>query len=240
LASLSSVKTCQDKISLSAHINVDFPINAFETIFNFSSGNCHFIQASSSEMYSGFSDLRINEETMLNPVSIYGTHKAQVHTFLGNVRKANAALTSSLVLFNNESSIRPETFVSKRIIKQLIELNYGTRTSLVVGNPSIRRDWNHPYDTALAIIKIIDTKSNGDFVIGSGELHSIEDFYTEAASLLGLGKFEVVQDASLFRAQDNDGLSADASKAHEILGWEPSYNFHSIIQEMVNAELNVC
>lgn len=239
LASISSVAFCEQNPELSKFVNLDIPLAILEFIKNGGIGDCLFIQASSSEMYSGESNQRISESTELNPRSIYGKHKAEVHQSLAWYRDSYKVRTSGLVLFNNESKLRDERFASKRIVRDLVRIRKGLMSEFRMGNNYVLRDWNHPSDTIRAIELIVKSGRADNFVIGSGELHSIREFIEVAADLLeiDLSALTSVNDPYLARSFENHGLSANSAKIRRELGWSPRYAFKDIVQEIVFNEL---
>ena len=239
LASISSVAFCEQNPKLSKSMNLDFPLAILDFIKSGVIGNCLFIQASSSEMYTGVSKQKISELTELNPRSVYGKHKAKVHQSLDTYRDLYGVRASGLVLFNNESKLRDDRFASKRIVRDLVRIKKGLLSEFRMGNDYVLRDWNHPADTSRAIELIIRNGRFENFVIGSGELHSVRELIEVAANLLeiDLSALTIVKDPQLARSFENHGLSADSSKIRRELGWSPRYTFREIVEEIVLNEL---
>ena len=239
LASISSVASCEKNPELSKSINLDLPLAILDFIKSGVIGNCLFIQASSSEMYTGVSKQQISELTEINPRSVYGKHKAKVHQSLDTYRDLYGVRASGLVLFNNESKLRDDRFASKRIVRDLVRIKKGLLGEFRMGNDYVLRDWNHPTDTSRAIELIIRNGRVENFVIGSGELHSVRELIEVAANLLeiDLSALTIVKDPQLARSLENHGLSADSSKIRRELGWSPRYTFREIVEEIVLNEL---
>jgi GDPmannose 4,6-dehydratase len=239
LASLSSVALCEKNPELSRRINLELPSSILEMIARGQVGDCTFIQASSSEMYAGTSHQIVSELSKLNPKSIYGIHKAEVHQKLAQYRDSNVVRALGTILFNNESKLRDEKFASKRIIKDLVKIKFGLSDEFRLGSDFVLRDWNHPTDTAQAISLIITKGIVEDFVIGSGVLHSVRDLIEEAANLLQLDwtQINLIRDPDLVRPFENHGLVADPSKIIRTLGWRAKYRFKDIVNELVQNEL---
>lgn len=239
LASMSSVALCETNPTLSKSVNLDFPVSVLEFIKTGVLGDCLFIQASSSEMFAGESHQIISETSRVNPRSVYGKHKAEVHLRLGEYRDLRTVRASSVVLFNNESKLRDDRFASKRIISDLVKLKLKRLESFRLGNDFVMRDWNHPSDTSKALRMIIKNGRADDYVVGSGELHSIRELIDVAANFLQLDltKIPTVRDLNLARSFENHGLVANSSKIRDGLGWIPNYTFKDIVEEMVISEL---
>lgn len=239
LASLSSVAACEKNPKLSKKINSCFPLEILDFLESMSSLDCHFIQASSSEMFAGFREIIINEETTINPVSIYGKHKSEVHLKIQSIQESRKLRASSVILFNNESFRRPDSFATKKIVKGLVAVKLKQIDELRIGNSFVSRDWNHPCDTSEALRLIIEGATSTNYVVGSGEVHSIKDFVSMSATLLGLSEdsFNLISDPAFQRQNENHGLYADSSKIRAELGWKPSLSFAEIVQEIVQSEL---
>ena len=239
LASVSSVALCETNPTLSKSVNLDFPLSILEFIKMGVLGDCHFIQASSSEMFAGKSNQIISELSPVNPRSVYGKHKAEVHLRLNEYRDLHSVRASSVVLFNNESKLRDERFASKRIISDLVRLKLRLLESFRLGNDFVMRDWNHPSDTSQALRMIIESGRADDYVVGSGELHSIRELIEVAANFLqlDLSKIPIVKDLNLARSFENHGLVANSSRIRDWFGWIPNYTFKEIVEEMVLSEL---
>ena len=240
LSSMSSVSECAAQPTLSEEINFLAVVNLTKIIKahqDVAEKAIHFIQASSSEMYAGLgSDVLINEYSKLAPLSVYGRHKAMAHEYLDSI--ATGIPITQAILFNHESSRRPEKFVSQKIIKNVVELYLGKITQVPFGNMKTRRDWSFAGDIAQALSEILKLSSTGSFVIGSGVLHSVEDFFLKACNLMGIpnGLDFTHQDSTLIRKVENDGLIADTTKARAKLKWEPKFQFGEIVHEMLKSK----
>ena len=240
LSSLSSVSECDAHPTLSEEVNFLAVVNMTKIISahqDLAEKQIHFIQASSSEMYAGLgSDVFINEHSNLAPLSVYGRHKAMTHEYLDSI--ASEFPITQAILFNHESSKRPEKFVSQKIIKSVVDLYQGKISRVPFGNLRTRRDWSFAGDVAQALSQIIKLDSAGSFVIGSGVLHSVEDFFLAACDLIGIpdGLDFAYQDSTLVRKVENDGLIADTTKARAELQWRPEFQFREIVLEMLKSK----
>jgi GDPmannose 4,6-dehydratase len=196
-----------------------------------------FFQASSSEMF-GSTPPPQNEASPFHPRSPYAVAKLYAHWATLNYREAYGMKNRTGILFNHESPRRGETFVTRKIAMAIPRLLKGDQRFLYLGNLAARRDWGHAHEYIEAIYRIVQHPQADDFVIGTGEDHSVEEFLEEAFRLVGLGWEEYVRiDSRYYRPSEVDVLRADASKAERILGWRPKVTFKNLVREMVAAEL---
>lgn len=239
LASMSSVWQCSANPEGSARINKDFPMEILRQLESNQLPFFRLIQASSSEMFSESRNAVIDETTDLNPGSIYGHHKAVVHQKILDMQRAKHPGIASIVLFNNESPLRSDAFVSKKIVKSLIDISFGKASSVSLGNLQAKRDWCHPSDTSVAIMKASLIKEDFNFVVGTGKLHSVSEFCEAVGELLNIKCVlnYIHIDAKLLRKSENSGLAANSSLIQSKLSWFPKYEFRDIVTEMVNFEL---
>ena len=197
-------------------------------------------QAGSSEMFGKVQTIPQNEKTPFYPRSPYGCAKVYAF-FLGRVyRESYGMKIYNGILFNHESPRRGELFVTKKVVKAAIEIKQGKRTKLTLGNLSSKRDWGYSRDYMEAIYQFVTTQEPTDFVIATGETHSVEEFVAETFEYLGLGDWKqyVNFDDNLKRPAEVDLLIGDASKAKELIGWEPKVKFKELIKIMVDSELD--
>ncbi len=199
--------------------------------------DCRFYQASSSEMF-GASTPPQNEHTPFHPRSPYAVAKAYAHWATINYRESYDLHASTGILFNHESPRRGETFVTRKIAMAIPRLLTGTQDYLYLGNLEARRDWGHARDYMRAVHMIVQHPHPDDWVIGTGEDHSVAEFVIEAFSLVNLDPERYVRvDPRYFRPAEVDVLCADATKATEQLGWKPEVTFRELVREMVHAEM---
>ena len=211
-------------------------------------------QASTSEMF-GSTQPPQNEESSFAPVSPYGEakHKAHVDYVVG-YRTNHGMHISSGILFNHESPRRGEHFVTRKITKSLAKIKLGMQDVFELGNLDARRDWGFAGDYVEAMWRMVQEDSPGDYVIATGEMHTVREFLTEAAraiemplSFEGTGIDEVAKDASgrvmlrinpkYYRPVEVHALQGDASKAERILGWKPTTTFAQLVTMMAQADL---
>ncbi len=214
-----------------------------------------FYQASSSEMFGLVRESPQNEATPFHPRSPYGVAKLYAHWITINYREAYGLYACSGILFNHESPIRGETFVSRKITRGLSRISAGLQNCLYLGNLEARRDWGHARDYVEAQWLMLQQESPRDYVIATGRQHSVRDFVEQAASLLDMriewrgsgpeeigvnrktGNTVVRIDPRYFRPAEVDTLLGDASRARAELGWEPRVSFEELVREMVDADL---
>ncbi len=201
--------------------------------------SCRFYQASSSEMY-GSTPPPQNEETALHPRSPYACAKVLAHNITVNYRESYSMHASCGILFNHESPRRGETFVTRKITRAVAHIKCGIQSKLYLGNLDARRDWGYAPDYVRAMWMMLQQEKPDDYVIGTGEAHSVREFVEAAFGHVGLDWQEFVEvDPRYFRPAEVDYLMADASKARRILGWEPSVGFQYLVRLMVDADCAV-
>jgi GDPmannose 4,6-dehydratase len=196
-----------------------------------------FYQAGSSEMFGNNvdSDGFQRESTNMEPVSPYGISKLFAHNMVKHYRDAYGIFASNGILYNHESSRRGLSFVTMKIVNGALNILAGKQDKLHLGNLNSHRDWSHSKDMVRGMWMMLQHKEPDDFVLSSGETHSVEEFCR-----LVFGRFnmkyrdKIVIDESLFRPQELFYLKGDCSKAREILGWYPEYDFDGLIDEMID------
>jgi GDPmannose 4,6-dehydratase len=197
----------------------------------------HFYQASSSEMF-GASPPPQSEGTAFHPRSPYAVAKVAAFWITVNYRESYGMHASNGILFNHESERRGETFVTRKITRALAAIHLGLQDKLFLGNLDARRDWGYAPDFTDAMWRMLQQDEPDDYVIATGESHSVRDFLDEAAAHLGLewhGHVEI--DPKYYRPAEVDALCGDASKAREKLGWEPTVTFKELVRIMVDADV---
>jgi GDPmannose 4,6-dehydratase len=196
-----------------------------------------FYQASSSEMFgiSVDSDKFQRETTPMNPTSPYGCAKVAAYNLVRHYRRAYGLHACNGILFNHESPRRGANFVTQKVCKQAVEIKFGMRDKLELGNIDSYRDWGHSYDYVRAMWKIVNHVQPDDFVIATGVTHSVRDMCDVVFSYLGMNYRDyVVQNAAYMRPEELPYLRGDSTKARNVLGWETSYSFEGIMKEMVD------
>ena len=200
---------------------------------------CKFYQASSSEMY-GSAKPPQNESTPFEPQSPYAAAKVYAYWVTKNYRQGYNMFATNGILFNHESPRRGETFVTRKITRGLAAIKAGKATKLYLGNLDARRDWGYAADYVAAMWKMLQYNRPDDFVVGTGESHSVRDFLDEAFGYLDMDWSEYVRiDTKYFRPTEVDHLRADPKKAIDQLGWEPRVLFRDLVRIMVDADLEL-
>lgn len=237
LASISSVMACEAKPDFAKKVNEQTPIEIMKLLRKPRFETTRFIQASSSEMYSSSAERYISELTPLAPNNEYGRQKANVHSFVLQEKKQNPNL-SSIILFNHESPLRSQAFVSKKIVTAVHLISQGKQLKLSLGNLMSTRDWGFAGDYMSAIALHIKDNRNENYVIASGQLNSIEDFCQLAFAQVGISNFLdfIEVDAGLIRVNDSIGLRGNSEKIYNYLEWKPRYSFASLVNGLVIAE----
>ncbi|HVE77642.1 MAG TPA: GDP-mannose 4,6-dehydratase [Gemmatimonadaceae bacterium] len=197
-----------------------------------------FYQASSSEMF-GAAPAPQNEGTLFHPRSPYGVAKVFAHHITVNYREAYGLPACCGILFNHESPRRGENFVTRKITRGLARIRLGLQRELALGNLEARRDWGFAGDYVDAMWRMLQQDEPDDFVIATGQTHSIRELLDAAFKRVGIEDWEkyVEQDPRFFRPAEVDLLIGDASKAKDKLGWIPTMAFEQLIESMVDADL---
>lgn len=197
-----------------------------------------FYQASSSEMF-GSSSPPQNELTVFKPRSPYGCSKVFAYHTTVNYREAYDLFAVNGILFNHESPRRGETFVTRKITKGIANILAGKQDKLYLGNLDAKRDWGYALEYMEAAWLMMQQDKPDDFVIATGESHSVKDFVEEAFKSVNLDWKKYVEiDSRYFRPTEVDSLIGDASKARNILKWEPKTKFKDLVKIMVEADIN--
>jgi len=198
-----------------------------------------FYQASSSEMF-GAAKPPQNEDTPFVPRSPYAAAKLYAYWMAKNYREGYGMFTVNGILFNHESPRRGETFVTRKITRALAAIRAGKQSILYLGNLDSKRDWGYAPEYLEAMHLILQQEEPNDYVIGTGESHSIREFLDEAFGYVGMNWHDYVQiDPRYFRPTEVDYLMADPSKAKKLLGWSPRIKFHELVRIMVDADLEL-
>ncbi len=242
LAAQSHVRVSFDEPEYTADIDALGPLRLLDAIREYrerSGGNPRFYQAGSSEMF-GNAPPPQNEATPFEPRSPYGISKLAAHWYAVNYREAYGLWIANGILFNHESPRRGETFVSRKITRAAARIKLGLQENLYLGNVDARRDWGFARDYVEAMWLMLQHERAGDYVIATGESHSVRDLLNQAFGCLDLDwQHHVRIDPRYERPTEVHHLEGDASKATAELGWRPTVSFASLIKMMVDADLEL-
>ncbi|MBA3374372.1 MAG: GDP-mannose 4,6-dehydratase [Actinobacteria bacterium] len=198
-----------------------------------------FYQASSSEIFGESREVPQTEETPLAPVTPYGVAKAYGHFITRSYRRRYGLFASSGILYNHESPRRPLDFVTRKVSHAAAAISLGLKSELLLGNLDARRDWGYAGDYVRAMWLVLQQEEADDFVIASGETHSVRELAAAAFSHVGLDWEDYVRvDDTLIRGNaELYDIVGDASKARERLGWSPRVDFESLVELLVDADI---
>lgn len=257
LAALSHVHASFDLPEVTANINALGPLRLLEILRQMDVGHdVKFYQASSSEMF-GSTSAPQNEETTFAPCSPYGAAKLYAYWTVKNYREAYGLYGVNGILFNHESAIRGEEFVTRKITKAVCDIEAGLRDYISLGNLDSQRDWGHAKDYMEGAWMMLQQDVPQDYVLASGQSHSVRDFVERAFSHIGrqivwknegineqgfdkiTGDVLIKIDPQLFRPTEVHHLLGDASKAQKELGWSPKISFDNMIAEMIEVDRSV-
>ena len=214
-----------------------------------------FYQASTSELYGLAQQVPQSETTPFYPRSPYGAAKLYAYWMTVNYREAYGIHASNGILFNHESPLRGETFVTRKITRAVAAIELGLQSKVILGNLDAKRDWGHARDYVEGMWRIVQHDVGDDFVLATGVAHSVRDFVSRAFARTGrmivwsgkgvdeigkdkkTGEILVELSARYFRPTEVDHLVGDASKAKDILGWSHSVSFDELVDEMVDADI---
>jgi GDPmannose 4,6-dehydratase len=216
-----------------------------------------FYQASTSELYGKIQETPQKETTPFYPRSPYAVAKLYAYWITVNYREAYRMHASNGILFNHESPIRGETFVTRKITRAVANIHIGVQKTLFIGNLDSKRDWGHARDYVEGMWRILQQETPGDYVLATGESHSVREFVELAFSKVGrtiqwqgeginevgidvvTGDALVKIDSRYFRPTEVDLLLGDPSKAHRALGWKHTITFPELVSEMLNSDLEL-
>lgn len=251
LGAQSHVKVSFDVPEATADINAMGTLRLLEAIRNIGlAETVRFYQAGSSEMF-GNALAPQNEHTPFAPLSPYATSKLAAHFYVRNYRESYGLHASNGILFNHESPVRGEEFVTRKITRAVAAIKNGTLDKLHIGNLESRRDWGHAADYVEGMWMMLQQDTPDDYVLATGQSYSVRDFINTAFMLSGValewegegvdeigrdaktGKILVSVDPQFFRPNELHELIGDSSKSHEILGWEPRISFTELVRDML-------
>jgi GDPmannose 4,6-dehydratase len=241
LAAQSHVRVSFDQAEYTADAVATGTLRLLEAVRDYT-GAGHEVrvyQAGSSEMY-GAAQPPQNENTTFYPRSPYAASKVAAHWYAVNYREAYNLFICNGILFNHESERRGETFVTRKITRGLARIKMGLQENLYLGNLKAKRDWGYAKDYVEAMWMMLQQAEPEDFVVATGESHSVSDFLDLAASYLGLDwKKYVKEDPRYLRPTEVDYLCGDAAKARAKLGWTPKVTFPQLVRLMVEHDLEL-
>jgi len=239
LAAQSHVKVSFDLPVYTVDANILGTINILEAIRKFSPKS-RFYQASSSEMYGKVLEIPQTEKTPFYPRSPYGCSKVYSYWQTVNYREAYNLFACNGILFNHESPRRGETFVTRKITRAVTRIKFGLQNKLYLGNLDAKRDWGFAGDYTEAMWLMLQRDNPDDYVIATGETHSVREFVEESFGYLGLDwrKYTEV-DQRYVRPSEVDLLLGNAIKAKKVLCWEPKIKFKDLVKMMVDADIEL-
>ena len=254
LAAQSFVKSSFQNPIQTSIVNAISPLNFLEIIRN-QKRRIKFYQASTSEMFGGQNKKKQSELTNFYPRSPYATSKTFAHYTVRNYREAYNIFAVSGILFNHESPLRGEEFITRKITLGLAKIISGKQKKIKLGNLYAKRDWGYAGDYVEAMWKMLQNKSPKDYVIGTGKNHSVKNFINAAIKILGIKtkwigkgmneklidlktkKVLIEIDNKFFRPTEVDTLKGDFTKASRELNWKPKINFINLVKMMMKADL---
>lgn len=239
LAAQSFVKTSWNQAVLTGEytaLGVTRMLEAVKTV----NKKAKFYQASSSEMFGKVTEVPQKESTRFYPRSPYGVAKVYGHYITVNYRESYDIFACSGILFNHESPRRGIEFVTRKISHAVARISLGKQDKLILGNLDSKRDWGYAGDYVEAMWKMLQQDEPDDYVIATGETHSIEEFVEEAFKVIGISDWKSYVESNnpkFMRPAEVDSLMGDYSKAKKVLGWEPKTSFKQLVEMMVKADL---
>lgn len=240
LAAQSHVRISFDVPQFTVQTNALGVMNMLEA-YKYQCPNARFYQASSSEMFgrSVEEDGFQRETTRFEPVSPYGCAKVFGYNIVKHYRYAYNLFAVNGILFNHESPRRGSNFVTNKVVKSAVKIKLGLQDKLELGNMDSYRDWGHSKDYVRAMHMIINHETPEEFIVATGETHSVADLCEVVFKKLDMNYRDyVVQNPKYMRPEELKYLKGDPSKAHSVLGWKPEYTFESMIEEMIQRWMN--
>lgn len=240
LAGVSSVAQSWTEPVLTAEVTGVAVATVLQAAWDLTSAGkpVRFLQASSAEMFGNPDSAPQDESTPLRPVSPYGAAKAFAHLLVG-VYRGRGLHASTAILYNHESPRRPPQFVTRKITSTVARIAKGSGEQLRLGNLDARRDWGWAPDYVDAMLRAVEHDEPGDYVIATGQAHSVREFVAAAFAAAGVSDWQdrVVVDPEFFRPVDSVELVGDPGRARRVLGWTPSVGFADLVARMVQHDL---
>lgn len=242
LGAISFVAYSWENASLTTDVTAKGVLNILEATRLYAGNDIskvRFYQASSSEMYGKVQQVPQTEETLLWPRSPYGVAKVYGHYMTINYRESYGMHASSGILFNHESPRRGPEFVTRKVSRAVARIALGMQDDITLGNLDAKRDWGFAGDYVDAMWRMLQQPEGDDYVVATGETHSIEELLQVAFRVAGIENWRdyVKQDPRFMRPAEVDLLIGDPKKAQEKLGWTPTVGFEQLVEMMVNSDL---
>ena len=215
-------------------------LRVLEAIREYGNKNTKFYQASSSEMF-GKQEGTANEDTIFYPCSPYGVSKLYAHWITKNYRESHGMFAVSGILFNHESERRGHEFVTRKISDGVAKIHLGLADHISLGNLESKRDWGYAPDYVEGMWLMMQQEKSDDYVLATGETHSIREFLDEAFKIIGIDNWSsyIKVDQKFIRPVEVSYLLGDASKAKKVLGWEPKTSFKELVKIMVENDIKL-
>ena len=236
LAAQSHVRLSFNMPAFTAQVNATGALNVFEAVKTVCP-NAKVYQASSSEMFGSSvdKDKYQRESTPMHPVSPYGCSKLYAYSIARNYRRAYSMFISNGILFNHESPRRGTNFVTAKVIEGALKIKKGLAKDIELGNLDSYRDWGHSFDYTKAMIKLLDLEQPDDIVISTGVTNSVRDLCKTVFDKLNMNYEDyIVINKKFIRPQELPFLCGDSTKAKNILGWSPKYDFNALVTDMID------
>jgi GDPmannose 4,6-dehydratase len=240
LAGPSSVKESFENPSLTSKSI----LQPLKNVLNFASQrnklDFHFIHASTSEIYGGLNQTLITEDQEIYPLNPYAIAKAEASKLLKETAKNASLQVSNLIMFNHESPLREEKFISQKIVRGMVQIKLGNADKLQVGKLDQLRDWSFAGDFMDAVVSIIHEEGFGEYILASGELHAIYEIAQVSHKYLNISKdlSDILSfDSQEVRIVEPGAISGNSSKARSQLNWNPQINFEKLVIMLVDSEL---
>jgi GDPmannose 4,6-dehydratase len=216
-------------------------LRMLESIRKYGNQDMRFYQASSSEMFGKKVETLANENTPFYPRTPYAVAKLYGHWICKNYRESYGMYNCSGILFNHESERRRKEFVTRKITSGIAKIHLGLADTLALGNLKASRDWGYAPDYVEGMWRMLQQDTPDDYVLATGETHTIEEFLDEAFLLIGIEDWSkyVTKDPKFYRPGEVDVLKGDYSKAKNLLGWQPTTTFKEIVNKMVLNDIQI-